>query len=164
MLKVMTSTAAFVPPFRSPVDASPSEAALARAEPAPRRAVYLGTLGSRSVATLVDGDSRDLLAEHRGFAEALADPATGDRTRLADVARGLAVARAQQGILDVILAEALRRKDLRAAEAVGKQLDRLAKRIDSLLAQHRAELAPKRPVVVVRAENANVLAVGRVTR
>lgn len=137
-----------------------AEGGLGRAHPSlPPQPVQLGTLGSRVLAGLVAGDARDLLAEYRGFAEALADPETGDRTRRVDVSRAIAVARAEQGTMDVLLAQALSCRDFEAAEAIGKQLDRLTRRIDSLLSHHRAEFAPRRPVVVVKAENANVLAV-----
>jgi hypothetical protein len=141
------------------------DGALARANQgdAPRP-VHLGTLGTRAIAGLLSGDARDLLAEYRGFAEALADPAVGDRTRRADLARAIAVARAQQSTMDVLMAQALSRRDFEAAESIGKQADRLARRLDSLLTQHRAEFAPTRPVVVVRAENANVLAVAGAAR
>lgn len=126
---------------------------------APARPVHLGTLGTRSVRTLVGGDPADLIAEYRGFAEALADAARGDGTRRADICRGLACARALQGVLDVLIGEALSRRDFEAVAALGKQAERITRRIDSLLTQHRAELSPRRPVVVVKAESANVLAV-----
>jgi hypothetical protein len=136
------------------------EPVLARAEPADApRPVHLGTLATRAIAGLVAGGARDLLGEYRGFAEALADPVAGDRTRRVDLARAIAVARAQQSTMDVLMAQALTRRDFEAAESFAKQGDRLARRIDSLLSQHRAEFAPRRPVIVVRAETANVLAV-----
>jgi hypothetical protein len=160
----MMMPAAFVPSSLSRGDAL-AGAGLARAESvAECCSVELGTLGRRGVAALVKGDVRDLLAEYEGFAAALADPGMGDRTRRNDVSRALALARAQQAILDVLLGEALARRDFDAAEMTGKQADRIAKRIDSLLTQHRAEFAPKRPVVVVKAENANVLALEGVCR
>jgi hypothetical protein len=156
----------FVQPYRCFSESAPAGEALTRAQPATPspRPVHLGTLGNRTIAGLVAGDARDLLAEFRGFAEALADPVVGDRTRRTDLARSIAVARAQQGVLDVLLGDALSCRDLETVEVLGKQAERLAKRIDSLLTQHRAELAPKRPIVVVKAENANVLSVERASR
>lgn len=121
--------------------------------------LYLGTLGVRSVGALVRGDPADLVTEFRGFAEALADPACGDSTRRRDICRGLACARALQGLLDVMIGEAISRRDLEEVSALGKQAERMARRVDALLTQHRAELSPRRPVLVVKAEHANVLAV-----
>ena len=132
----------------APVDSQPS--------PAPR--LVLPDLDKRAIATLVSDDPAALLEYARGLAEALAgEDAEGTRART--ISRMLATSRAELAVLDILLAEALRKRKFEGATALTKACTRLDRRILGLLDQHRAETSPRRPSVGIRAETVNVLSV-----
>ena len=118
--------------------------------PAPPRAVAkLTDIETAAVTTLVDGGEAALATFVRDRGAALAgNDGAGVRSR--SISKALAIAETQASQIQLLLAQAIARRDVDAASMLDRMATGAVKRLAILCEQHRAEESKgHRPVVVV---------------
>ncbi len=137
-----------------PLPTENDHAGLRRIDEPPR--LTLTSLDQLALRRLVSTDPTEVVEFARSLAEALSGP-DGDAVRLRMLARAIAVARAQQALLEAMLMERLAKRDPDVA-LIEKAVTGVASRLVKLVEAHRLESAMgRRPTVVVaHADTVNV--------
>jgi hypothetical protein len=118
--------------------------------------VELSSLDTLALERLMSSNPADVVAYAQSLAAALSGP-DADGVRLRTLARSIAVARAQQALLEGMLMERLAKRDP-DVELIDKALRGVAARLVKFVEAHRQESATgRRPTVVVgHADTVNV--------
>lgn len=131
---------------------------LAGSSPAPR--LGLTPWDQKAITAFVKGDSQalaDFVEDARLLAEGLAGD-DGDSSRARMAARAVASGRAQQRVLEALLADRLAARDEAGVALVSKVLDGVTRRLSVWMKHLQVEAAlRRRPVVLINhAEKVNV--------